>query len=139
MNNSGSFIEVKKIKERTNLRGKKYNNLVNLFHITPCDNDMKAIEQESSLELTEVRAGGINLESNIERDLESNPWRSGGGKDQVKKTGKYCLKKWEENQKNMVCWKSFSEFLKGKGPLAFTAFERVDIKNIYWNWQLACH
>lgn len=68
------------------MRGKKYKNLVNLFHIMSCDKDMKAIEQESSLELTEVRAGGINLESNIERDLESNPWRSGEGKDQAKKT-----------------------------------------------------
>lgn len=76
---------------------------------------------------------------NIERDLESNPWRSRGRKDQVKKTGKYCLKKWDENQKNMVFCKSFSESLKGKGPLAFPAFESVDIKNIYWNWLLACN
>lgn len=55
--------EIKKMKGRTDLRGKKFKNLVNLLDTMSSDNDKKATEQECSLELTEVRAGDINLES----------------------------------------------------------------------------
>lgn len=51
------------MKGRTDLGGKKFRNLVNLFGIMSSDNDRKTVEQENSLELSEVKAEDINSES----------------------------------------------------------------------------
>ena len=73
LSNSVLITEVKRMWGKNTFEKRNKKKKVCLFDSRPCDNDKKEVEQESSLKLSEVRAGYVNL-NHRQMNVGFNNW-----------------------------------------------------------------